>query len=107
MRLPTRYVMFTVVVAFDGSGKSSTLRPLDSTRYSVMPSTEVTLVIPRGNFGAPVDREATPAGASGWSPIAIGVTQHAKASSKEAIREVIGGSFRRDLKRKGRIMRPA
>jgi hypothetical protein len=33
--------MFTVMVCFDGSGNSSTRRPLAS-RYSVMPSTEVT-----------------------------------------------------------------
>src|SRR5579859_5446660 len=30
--------MFTVIVGFEGSGKSSTLRPFGS-RYSVMPST--------------------------------------------------------------------
>src|SRR5689334_7431173 len=35
--------MFTVTVGFDWSGKSSTLRPLGR-RYSVMPSTVVTLV---------------------------------------------------------------
>src|SRR5437764_9900109 len=34
--------MLTVIVALVGSGKSSTLRPFES-RYSVIPSTEVTL----------------------------------------------------------------
>src|SRR5690606_8365298 len=42
---PTRYVTLTVIVAFDGAGKSSTRKPLSS-RYSVMPSTEVTRVTP-------------------------------------------------------------
>src|ERR1044071_6105559 len=35
--------MFTVTVGFELSGNSSTFKPLSS-RYSVMPSTEVTLV---------------------------------------------------------------
>src|SRR5258706_15484884 len=39
--------MFTVMVGFEGSGKSSTLRPL-ARRYSVMPSTVVTRVTPVG-----------------------------------------------------------
>ncbi len=38
--------MLTVIVGFDGSGNSSTCRPLAS-RYSVMPSTEA----PCGNAG--------------------------------------------------------
>src|SRR5262245_20991761 len=37
--------MLIVIVGFDASGKSSTLRPLGR-RYSVMPSTVVTLVAP-------------------------------------------------------------
>ena len=40
--------MLTVTVGFDWSGKSSTRRPLAS-RYSVMPSTEVTRSTPRGS----------------------------------------------------------
>src|SRR5438045_8335318 len=48
MREPTRYVMLTVTVGFEASGKSSALRPLGS-RYSVMPSTEVTRVTPAGS----------------------------------------------------------
>src|SRR5690349_24581629 len=38
--------MFTVTVGFELSGKRSTFKPLSS-RYSVMPSTEVTLVCAR------------------------------------------------------------
>src|SRR5512135_1023410 len=40
-REPTRYVTLTVAVGFVGSGKRRTWRPFGS-RYSVIPSTEVT-----------------------------------------------------------------
>src|SRR5262245_23872426 len=40
--------MFTVIVAFEGSGKSSKRRPFCSL-YSVIPSTEVTRSMPCGN----------------------------------------------------------
>src|SRR5689334_7943547 len=43
--------MFTVIVCFDWSGKSKTRNPLGK-RYSVMPSTDVTRVTPRGKAGA-------------------------------------------------------
>jgi len=44
--------MFTVAVAFDGSGKRSTRRPLPVSRYSWIPSTEVTCCSPAGAGGA-------------------------------------------------------
>src|SRR6185437_15368046 len=44
--------MFTVIVGLDASGKSRTLRPLGR-RYSVMPSTLVTLRIAETGIGAP------------------------------------------------------
>ena len=40
--------MLTVIVSFVGSGKRSTLKPFDVSRYSVMPSTEVTRSTPCG-----------------------------------------------------------
>src|SRR6185437_1135070 len=40
--------MLTVILGFDGSGKTSSSSPLESL-YSVMPSTEVTLVTPLGS----------------------------------------------------------
>src|SRR5438045_1424797 len=43
--------MFTVIVGFEGSGKSRTLKPF-ARRYSVMPSTDVTFVTPAGNAEA-------------------------------------------------------
>src|SRR6516162_8000426 len=43
--------MLTVIVDFDGSGKTRTCRPLASL-YSVMPSTDVTRVMPAGNVCA-------------------------------------------------------
>ena len=43
--------MFTVIVGFDWSGKSSTCRPFAS-RYSVMPSTAVIALIPGGRAAA-------------------------------------------------------
>src|SRR4051794_17427487 len=42
--------MFTVVVGLDASGASSTRRPFCK-RYSVMPSTDVTRVMPLGSAG--------------------------------------------------------
>src|SRR5690242_17127264 len=44
--------MFTVIVGFDGSGKSSTLRPLGR-RYSVIPSTLGPLRIAETGIGGP------------------------------------------------------
>jgi thymidylate kinase len=41
-------VIFTVIVDFEGSGKTSSLNPL-SNRYSVIPSTDVTFVTSAGN----------------------------------------------------------
>src|SRR5262245_50208537 len=43
--------MLTVAVCFEASGKSSTRSPLSS-RYSVMPSTDVLRVTPAGSVGA-------------------------------------------------------
>src|SRR4051794_17250153 len=50
MREPTWYVTLTVVVGLESSGTSSTCRPFGS-RYSVMPSTTVTSVMPAGSAG--------------------------------------------------------
>jgi hypothetical protein len=47
--------MFTVITGFEESGNTRKRNPLSS-RYSVMPSTEVTLVTPLGKaFCAPAD----------------------------------------------------
>jgi hypothetical protein len=47
--------MFTVMVDFDGSGNTNSLRPFSSW-YWVIPSTDVTFVTPAGNaaFWAPL-----------------------------------------------------
>src|SRR5436853_153143 len=51
--------MLTVIVGFDGSGKSTTRRPFAS-RYSVIPSTEVTRSTPGGRGGASAAWAARP-----------------------------------------------
>ncbi|MFO0890523.1 MAG: hypothetical protein U0790_15445 [Isosphaeraceae bacterium] len=56
-RDPTKIVRLTVTLGLDASGKRSTRRPLGS-RYSVIPSTEATLV------GAADWARATPAEAA-------------------------------------------
>src|SRR5689334_753501 len=56
--------MLTVIVCFDGSGKSSTRRPLSS-RYSVMPSTVVTLTGEAGPDAAAA--VGAGGGGIGWS----------------------------------------
>src|SRR5258708_33157440 len=61
--------MLTVMVGFDGSGNSSTLRPL-ARRYSVMPSTVVTRVTPAGN----------------WAPAFAGVTAGAGGAASATAR---------------------
>ena len=67
--------MLTVMVGFDGSGNSSTRRPFAS-RYSVMPSTEVTrsgagAAIGAGGGGAGLGFFASQTGASSAAQITI------------------------------------
>src|SRR6266851_3026774 len=52
--------MLTVIVGFDRSGKSTTRRPFAS-RYSVIPSTEVTRSTPGGSASAPAGGGASAA----------------------------------------------
>src|SRR5689334_16893760 len=73
--------MFTVRVALEASGNSSTFRPFAS-RYSVMPSTEVTLVTPAGTFAGAVAALLAP----GLLPAAVvaGAAGAADAQSEAA-----------------------
>src|SRR5438105_10819904 len=96
--------MFTVTVGFDGSGKSSTLRPLGK-RYSVMPSAVVTFT------GLPATLvPGIGAGTRRCSALGLGLTfaiggvagcgrakagTMAQMASKRARMEVIGGTRRK------------
>src|SRR5713101_620489 len=66
--------MLTVIVCFEGSGKRSTLKPFES-RYSVIPSTDVTRSIPLGSAGfwagVVIDAMATSANAESRAEIFI------------------------------------
>src|SRR6478735_6659148 len=88
--------MFTVIVGFDGSGKSSTLRPLGR-RYSVIPSTVVTFtglpatLVP-GSCGGTRRCSALGFGVTlamgAWANAMAGTM--AQAANRRASREVIG-----------------
>src|SRR5436190_6583817 len=73
--------MFTVIVGFEGSGKSRTLKPF-ARRYSVMPSTDVTFVTPAGSA------EAAEGGAARAFGVAAGLAScaAAKRGRKAAVR---------------------
>jgi hypothetical protein len=75
-------VRFTVIVGFDGSGKSSTLRPF-ARRYSVIPSTAVTRVTPAGKRcgAAAAGFAAGAAGAAGFAACAAFGSAWALASA--------------------------
>src|SRR4051812_2826516 len=90
MRLPTRYVMLTVMVALELSGKSSTRKPLGSV-YSRMPSTSATFLRLAGLVSAFHPFAGASLGGMGRASFAEAVT----AKSKEA---------RATAKRRDRVM---
>ena len=62
--------MLTVTEGLEGSGASNTRRPLDSSKYSVTPSTEVTSLTPAGRVTGKVRAEAGKASAAAKSTMA-------------------------------------
>src|SRR5258708_3145925 len=78
--------MLTVIVGFEGSGKTRSRMPL-SRRYSVMPSTDVTLETPLGSCWANANEEKDMAA----------VTVVTRAAAKRGNFIGCGGSFARSI----------
>src|SRR5580765_847809 len=86
LRDPTRYVMLTVMVGFDGSGNSRNRRPLGRL-YSVMPSTVGPLVARGGAAGALGAGFAAGGACWGWTRVgAVVRTARARLSTRRSAR---------------------